>query len=220
MTASVHAGDPYLTSILAPEQAALLVVDVQNDFCHAEGRMARLGMDLSTIQAAVTRLRDLLPVARRAGVQIIFVVMQHDAATNSPVWINRYPTARQDACVSGTWGAALYELTPAEGEPVVVKHRYSPFVGTNIQYLLRARATKTLLVTGVATNICVEAVLRDGFNHDYNVVLVEDCARSYSERGHQSTVENTRGFLGRVVQSHVLKEHWARLPVSSDRRLR
>jgi nicotinamidase-related amidase len=93
----------------------------------------------------------------------------------------------------------------------VTKHRYSPFVGTNIEYLLRARERKSLLVVGVATNICVEAVLRDGFDHDYDVVLAEDCAGAYSERAHQSAVENTKSFLGRVVQSEMLIEHWRSL---------
>ena len=96
----------------------------------------------------------------------------------------------------------------AKGEPVVKKHRYSPFVGTNIDYLLRARERKSLLVTGVATNICVESVLRDGFMRDYHVVLVEDCAGAYSERAHQSTVENVKAFLGRVVDSGTLLRHW------------
>jgi ureidoacrylate peracid hydrolase len=205
--------DLHLKRILSPQQAALLVVDVQNDFCHQDGLFGKSGMDMSGVQRATGQIAALLPVARQSGVPIIFIVMEHDAGTNSSAWINRHPTPRADACVTGTWGAALYTLVPDRGEPVVIKHRYSPFVGTNIEYLLRARERKSLVVTGVATNICVEAVLRDGFARDYDVVLVDDCAGAYSERAHQSTVENTRAFLGRVVPSAVLKEHW-RSPAS------
>jgi nicotinamidase-related amidase len=200
--------DPHLPRILSPRSAALLVIDVQNDFCHEDGLFGRLGMCMRDVQNAARSIELLLPAARRAGVPVIFVAMEHDASTNSIAWTSRYPVPREDACVSGTWGAELYVVRPERGEPIVVKHRYSPFVGSNIEYLLRAFERNSLLVTGVATNICVEAVLRDGFNRDYDVVLVEDCAGAYSERAHQSTVENTRAFLGRVVTSETLRQQW------------
>jgi ureidoacrylate peracid hydrolase len=201
-------GDPHLNRILSADWAALLVVDVQNDFCHQDGFFGKLGLDMAAVQNAAKRISELLPTARQAGVPVIFVTMEHDVLTNSPAWINRYPSPRADACVAGTWGAQLYEVRPAEGEPVVVKHRYSPFVGSNIDFLLRASERKSLLVAGVATNICVESVLRDGFMRDYHVVLIEDCAGAYSVRAHQSTVENTKAFLGRVVRSETLRKHW------------
>lgn len=214
MKQSAALSDPHLARILSPQHAALLVVDVQNDFCHPDGLFGKLGMDLSGVQTAVKHLETLLPVARMRRVPVIFVVMEHDLTTNSTAWVYRYASPRADACVTGTWGADLYELRPEEGEPIVVKNRYSPFVGTNIEYLLRATERRSLIVTGVATNICVEAVLRDGFIRDYDVVLVEDCAGAYSERAHQSTIENTRSFLGRVLGSEMLKAHWRSLPES------
>jgi ureidoacrylate peracid hydrolase len=200
--------DPYLRDIVSPQWAALIVVDVQNDFCHEDGFFGKIGADLRGVQSAARRIDELLPRARRAGVPVIFVTMEHDPLTNSPAWRQRYPTARADACVAGSWGAELYRVRPAPGEPVVVKHRYSPFVGANIEYLLRANERRSLLVAGVATNICVESVLRDGFMRDYHVALVEDCAGAYSEQAHRSTVENTRAFLGRVVDSETLHTLW------------
>ncbi|HYD57623.1 MAG TPA: isochorismatase family cysteine hydrolase [Burkholderiales bacterium] len=200
--------DPHLARILSPRSAALLVVDVQNDFCHPDGFFGKLGFDLGAVHAAVARIEALLPEARRAGVPVIFVAMEHDPRTNSPAWVARYPAPRADACVAGTWGAQLYRVTPEAGEPLVIKHRYSPFVGSNIEYLLRATERRSLLVAGVASNICVEAVLRDAFNRDYDVALVEDCAAAYTPGEHQSTVSNTRAFLGRVLRSEVLVEHW------------
>jgi hypothetical protein len=151
--------DPYLQDIVSPESAALLVVDVQNDFCHQDGLFGQFGAEMRAVQAAAKRICEVLPHARNAGVPVIFVTMQHDPLTNSPAWNRRYASSRKDACIAGTWGAAFYEVQPLPGEPVVVKHRYSPFVGSNIQYLLRARRRNSLLVTGVATNICVESVL-------------------------------------------------------------
>lgn len=202
------AEDPMLSRILSPDSAALLVVDVQNDFCHPEGLFGRLGVDLTAIRAAAKRIAGLLPVARRAGVPVIFVMMTHDKSTNSEAWTHRSATHREDACLAGTWGAELFELRPGPGEPIVVKHRYSPFVGTNIEHLLRATGRRSLLVTGVATNVCVEAVLRDGFARDYHVVLIADCAAAYTAEAHRTTVENVRSFLGRVVDSGHVRAHW------------
>jgi ureidoacrylate peracid hydrolase len=201
--------DPLLSQIVSPEWAALLVVDVQNDFCHEGGLIGRLGFDMSAAQKAARRIAALLPDARKAGVPIIFVTMSHDPLTNSPAWVHRYPVPRADACVAGTWGAEFYEVRPVGAESVVPKHRYSPFVGSNIEYLLRATQRRSLLVAGVATNICVESTLRDGFMRDYNVALVEDCAGAYTEKAHMATVENVRSFLGRVVDSETLRQHWA-----------
>jgi ureidoacrylate peracid hydrolase len=203
-------GDALLAQILSPEWAALLVVDIQNDFCHQDGLVGRLGADMSAVQQAARRIAALLPDARKAGVPVIFVTMNHDPLTNSLAWAHRFPIPRADACVAGTWGAQLYEVEAADGEPVVVKHRYSPFVGSNIEYLLRATERRSLLVTGVATNMCVESTLRDGFMRDYHVVLVEDCAAAYAEKAHLSTVDNVRSFLGRVVDSETLRAHWRR----------
>jgi ureidoacrylate peracid hydrolase len=142
---SVGSSDPHLIKIISPQHAALLVVDVQNDFCHEGGLFGKLGMDLSCVQAAAKRIDALLPLARQSGVPVIFIVMEHDAATNSSAWLNRYPTPRADACVSGTWGAGFYAVSPADGERVVTKNRYSPFVGTNIEYLLRAQERTSLM---------------------------------------------------------------------------
>jgi ureidoacrylate peracid hydrolase len=200
--------DPHLSQIVSPQSAALLVVDVQNDFCHREGMFGRLGVDLTAVHEATRQITKLLPDARRAGVPVIFVTMTHDPSTNSEAWTQRSPMPRRDACVAGTWGAELFEVRPEPGEPVIVKHRYSPFVGTNIEYLLRARARRSLLVAGVTTNICVESVLRDGFMRDYHVVLIEDCAAAYTAKDHATTVENVRNFLGRVVGADSLRAHW------------
>jgi ureidoacrylate peracid hydrolase len=200
--------DEMLPRILSPDSAALLVVDVQNDFCHPDGLFGRLGVDLTAIHIAAKRIANLLTAARKARVPIIFVMMTHDESTNSEAWTQRSPTPREDACLAGTWGAELFEVRPAPGEPIVVKHRYSPFVGTNIEYLLRAKGRRSLLVTGVTTNVCVEAVLRDGFMRDYHIVLIEDCAAAYTAEAHRTTVDNVRNFLGRVVDSDCVRAYW------------
>jgi len=200
--------DSPLQQILSPEWAALLVVDVQNDFCHADGLFGRMGLDLSAAHAAVERLKEVVQGARKTGVPVIFVRLDHNSATNSQAWMHRSDTPREDACVSGTWGAEFFGVFPQEDEPVVVKRRYSPFAGTDLEYILRATQRKSLLVTGVATNICVEQTLRDGFMRDYHVALIEDCSAAYSPEAHASTIANVRSFLGRVTTSKAVLQRW------------
>jgi ureidoacrylate peracid hydrolase len=200
--------DRLLDRILSADWAALLVVDVQNDFCHPDGHFGRRGFDLSAVHQAVDRLERLLPRAREVGVPVIFIQLIHDAATNSDAWIGRSEHRQADACVIGTWGAELYRLKPTSSDAIVTKRRYSPFVGTDLEYVLRAAGRKSLLVAGVATNICVEQTLRDGFMRDYHVALVEDCAGAYNSKSHSSTVENVKSFLGRVVGSQMVLNCW------------
>lgn len=200
--------DSPLQKMLSPDWAVLLVVDVQNDFCHPEGLFGRMGFDLSSVHAAVERLKRVIEGARSVGVPVVFVQLVHNAATNSRAWANRSDDMREDACKGGTWGADLYEVGPVDDEPVVVKRRYSPFVGTDLDYILRAAERKSLLVTGVSSNICVEQTLRDGFMRDYHVVLIEDCAAAYSAQSHASTIANVQSFLGRVVTSQSVLENW------------
>jgi ureidoacrylate peracid hydrolase len=200
--------DRLLDQILSADWAALLVVDVQNDFCHPDGLFGRRGSDLSAIHSALDRLERLLPHARQVGVPVIFIKLVHDAMTNSDAWIGRSEQRRADACIYGTWGAELYRLQPIAGDAVVIKRRYSPFVGTDLEYVLRAGGRRSLLVTGVATNICVEQTLRDGFMRDYHVALVEDCAAAYSNEAHVSTINNVKAFLGRVVNAEGLQSAW------------
>jgi ureidoacrylate peracid hydrolase len=202
--------DRLLDQILSADWAALLVVDVQNDFCHPDGLFGRRSSDLSAVHSAVDRLQWLLPRAREAGVPVIFIKLVHDAMTNSDAWVGRTDQRRADACMDGTWGAELYRLQPMVGDAVVIKRRYSPFVGTDLEYVLRAAGRRSLIVTGVATNICVEQTLRDGFMHDYHVVLVEDCAGAYTDEAQASTINNVKNFLGRVVDAGALQSCWQR----------
>jgi ureidoacrylate peracid hydrolase len=202
--------DPMLSSILSPEWAAVQVVDVQNDFCHESGAYGALGLDMGAVQTAVRALASFLERARAASVPVIFTQMPHGTATNSTAWLNRSPLTPPEACVAGTWGAEFYRLQPKDGDTVIGKHRYSPFVGTDLEMVLKAPERRSILATGVATNICVESAIRDAFMRDYNVVLVEDCAAAFDAGEHAATVQNVRKYFGRVLASKTIAAHWRR----------
>ncbi len=199
---------------LAPERCVLVVVDVQNDFCHDRGTLGRAGKDLGPIQGAVERILTFADVARRAQVPVIWVRTEHDRWTNSPTWLAREVRSAGEICQTGTWGAELYRVSPAPGECVVVKHRYSAFVGSRLPVVLRALGRSTLLLAGITTNVCVESTARDAFMHDYDVVLVEDCAGALSKAEHEAAVHNIRTYFGRVLDAAGIERHWASTPGS------
>jgi ureidoacrylate peracid hydrolase len=201
----------------APETTALLVVDVQNDFCDPGGVAGVKGSDTSHAVEMVPRLERLLESARAAGVLVVFVRTTHDETTDSPVWLSRRTVeatpvrtpSSTSTCRTGTWGAEFYRVAPAAGEPVVTKHRYSAFTGTNLDVVLRTAGITSLLLTGVATEACVESTLREGFFHEYHVSLVEDCCASYHAEGHAATVAAVGRYFGAVTTSDELASAWA-----------
>jgi nicotinamidase-related amidase len=207
----------YPTSRFAPGTAAVVVVDVQNDFCDPAGACAQRGSDVAGAVAMVPRLERFLDAARAAGVLVVFVQTTHDATTNSPAWLARrgdpVPGAPTPVatCATGTWGAEFYRVAPQPGEPVVVKHRYSAFAGTNLDVVLRSAGVDSLLLTGVSTNVCVESTLRDGLFAEYRVTLVEDCAASFEAEAHAATVANVEQYFGVVATSEEIGATWSAL---------
>ena len=199
----------------APGTTALVVVDVQNDFCDPAGVLAAAGTDTSAAVAMVPTLERLLAAARAAGVLVVFVRTTHDETTDTPVWLSRRVVDGEPAasgsstCRPGSWGAESYRVAPGPGEPVVVKHRYSGFTGTDLDAVLRGAGTTALLLTGVSTDVCVESTLRDGLFHEYHVTLVEDCCAAYDPAAHAASVATVGRHFGAVTTSGELTRVWA-----------
>ena len=199
-----------LADKLRADHTALVVVDVQNDFCADDGFYGRLGLELTEIQAMVPRLQELLEAARQARAMRVFVQAVYDEAFLSGPWIERRERLgiNVPCCIAGSWGAEFYQVAPAEGEYIVPKHRYSAFINTDLDLILRSRGIRTLLVTGVASNVCVESTARDGYMLDYYVVMVEDCVASTKKELHEATLENVRLYFGEVVPARAVTAAW------------
>ena len=133
-----------LTEKVDPQETALVVVDVQNDFCHEDGAIAKNGSDIKPMQAIIPALNELIDQARSAGTPVVFVRTTHSQETDSPVWTKRHTESRSYICTDGNWGAEWFHVSPISGEPVVVKHRYSSFVRTRLDELLRSMGVKSL----------------------------------------------------------------------------
>jgi ureidoacrylate peracid hydrolase len=196
-----------------PKLACILVVDVQNDFCSSEGSCAKRGEDVGAAQAMVPRLARFLAEARAVSLPIVFIKTEHSEWTDTPAWLYRRSQQKElKTCRQGTWGAEFYEgISPLPNERVVIKHRYSAFINTDLNTVLKARGVESVLVTGVATNVCVETTARDAYMYDYYVTLVEDCSAAYSREMHKNTVKNISEHFGFAVSSNELIALWSEL---------
>lgn len=191
------------------EDAAVVVIDAQNDFCHPDGLLARQGRDVARLEPAMQRLAAFLEDARAVDVPVIFVQNLHDESSDRPEWLARHPERdRAQSCQVGTWGAEFCGVGPIAGDHVVPKHRYSAFIGTRLTELLDELGRRSLLFTGFTTSVCVESSLRDAVCFDYLATLVEDCCGAYSARAHERAVESVQLGFGVVATSDRIVSAW------------
>jgi ureidoacrylate peracid hydrolase len=195
-----------LTDRLTAHKSALIVIDVQNDFCHPEGAFGKWGVDFSFVQAVMPRLSKFLDTVREAGLPVIFVRTHHSAWTNSPSWLGRLSdfAQRVPICKPNTWGAELYRIEPQAEEFIVTKHRYSGFVGTDLDLVLRSRGIRTIMVAGFTSNVCVETTARDACNRDYYVIFVDDCCGAPLAAEHEAAKRNMEIYFGLVADASTI----------------
>jgi ureidoacrylate peracid hydrolase len=208
---------------LTPESCAVIVIDVQNDFCSPGGYMDKEGQDLSAVRSMLPRLRDFIVSARAARVLVIWVQSAYGAEGKwylSPVWLDRAARSMRGGhiayrvCEPGTWGAALATEVggPEPGvDATVTKHRYSAFFQTELELILRAKGIATVVLAGVSTNTCVETSARDAFMRDFYVILADDLCATYSQAEHDATLWNIRKYFGQVLSSEEVLKVWSAL---------
>ena len=111
--------------------------------------------------------------------------------------------------MAGSEGAEFIdELKPLKNELIIRKHRYSAFKGTDLDMVLRSRGIKTVITTGVSTNVCVESTLRDAFETGYYVCLPSDATASWNMALHESTIETIRHRFGIVTKTEDIEDIW------------
>jgi ureidoacrylate peracid hydrolase len=197
---------------LDPSRVALLVVDVQNDFC-GPTTVTGIERDNTAMKQMAANLDELIPVARAVGVPVIYVRTVQDRLTDSPVWRTRRAVAypyEDELCKPGTDGVEFFCTPPLDDEAVVTKRRYDSFIGTDLDHLLRAARREALVATGCLTDICVEAAVRHAVSLDYFVTVASDCCASFTAEAHDQALARMARAFGRVVDSGVVASHWQR----------
>jgi ureidoacrylate peracid hydrolase len=198
---------------MVPQNSAILVIDMQNDFCHKQGEFGKSGQSLSAIHDMAERLGNFVDSAREHGVVIIHVRSYLDEKFLTPPAIARNKQLGRDKgiCLEGTWGAEFCGILPTKADEVVTKHTYSAFIGTDLRETLLEKEIHSLFVTGVLTNVCCESTLRHGFMLGFYTFLVEDCCASVEEAAHLAAVQNVQKYFGWVVKSNDILSYWKRL---------
>lgn len=211
-----------------PKNAALLVIDMQNDYCSSSGAFASVGLDPSMIHDMTPRLLRLVSAARTTSVPVIFTRSLYNSKENwylSEVWLEHKARRQNGIYVStpalreGSWGADFVnELKPKEDELVVTKHRYNAFYGTDLEIALKAKGIKSLIISGVSTNVCVESTARDAFFRDFYVVFTSDCTATNNGgiEAHEATLKNIDRSFGIVVASDQIIDCWKKFGVISE----
>ncbi|MCV2361243.1 cysteine hydrolase [Paucibacter sp. TC2R-5] len=205
-------------------KAALLVIDMQNDFGAEGGMFERAGIDISAIQKAVPPTAQVLVAARACGIPIVYLKMgfKTDLSDVGPLdspnhmrhqlmglgAMAKAPNGDESrVLIRDTWNTGILPaLAPQAGDIVLYKHRFSGFFETELHGLLQQRGIKQLIVTGCTTSICVESTIRDAMFRDYSCVLLEDCTaeplgKNLPRSNHEASLLTIQVLLGWVSTS-------------------
>jgi ureidoacrylate peracid hydrolase len=189
---------------------ALIVVDMQNAYCHEQGSLAGQGFDVSACRDVIGNVRKVIELCRKHAIPIIFLYLafEKDYRDGGAMAHEIWPFFKEKkGLLDGTWDAEIVdELKPLPEEVVIRKTRYSGFSGTNLDYRLRYMGIDTLIVCGVTTNICVESTVRDAFHLGYKVVLISDGTAEIDEERYRASLKTMEYAFGKVITTEQLAE--------------
>lgn len=202
---------------LDPGHTALVIVDVQNDFCHPDGIKNKCGLDDMSDLTAMEQMREplyrLLQAARAANAFRVHIKAIYDPIYLSPSFAEKMVETGiyGKICQSGTWGSEFWEpisLQPGPREIEVIKHRNSAFVGTKLLQLLRSNSIQTVVVTGVVTSGCVDSTARDAFFNDFYVFIPKDGTADYTEEKWSNHLAKLGRLYSHVVDTKFVIDIW------------
>jgi ureidoacrylate peracid hydrolase len=195
---------------------ALLVIDLQNDFCHPDGVAGRRGDSTENVRATMPRVHWTIDQAREIGVPVVFIRTENSKWSDSPAWHRRPSVAKAEragigrvsAVWTGTWGAEFYEVGPEDGELVLTKYRYSAFPYTPLEPMLRNRRIETVYLAGTQTNCCIMATGNDALAHGFSAVMIRDATATKSQEVQESAEREFRSQVGYVLDAAEVVSRW------------
>jgi nicotinamidase-related amidase len=205
---------------------AIIIIDMQNDFCHPDGWLAHVGVDVAPARKPIWPLQRLLPVLRERDVPVIWLNWGNrpDRLNLSPALLHVYnpsgagvglgdalPGSGAKVLERGSWSATIVkELAPDPSDIHVAKYRMSGFQDTELDSILRNLTVTTLLFAGVNADQCVLCTLQDANFRGYDCLLLEDCVATTSpDYCMSATIYNVRQCFGFVVRSEAITSQLA-----------
>jgi nicotinamidase-related amidase len=188
---------------------ALVVVDLQNDFCAGPVALARYRKDPARLDAVTTNAARAVELARERGVEVVFVRFVGDVEHQGPSWRRRNERAgRTPTCREGTWGAQFHKVTPAPGELVVTKQAcFDAFLTAGFEQHLRRQDIGHLVFAGVYADVCVDSTARTAFQKGWHITLLVDCTTSLVQRD-EDTVRFMADLYGARTTTHDRVDTW------------
>ena len=201
-----------LPARMAPGHTALLVVDMQNDFCGAGGYIDKvIGKDPAACSAVAVQVNRLVDAARARGVPVLWLRANY-ANAGLPESMRAKLAERKihdGCCAPGTGGYEWHGVQPAPDEPVLDKTCYDGFVATPLESELHKKGIRSIVFAGVQTNVCVEATLRHAHALGFYCVVPQDCVASHTPPAHEATLNNVRFLFGDVTTLDDVVKAWA-----------
>ncbi len=196
-----------IKELVNPECAALVVVDVQNDFVMKNNELQCPKM--------VNKIKNLIENARKADVMVIYLqdTLLPKRLSDSAPYFEKYmkyidtddPEKVKDEAVFDTWGwKILDEIKPLFGEAQIVKYRSDGFIGTGLDLLLRSNHVESVIFTGVVTGGCVASTVRSAGNH-YFIVVAEDCCWDSNSERHDETIQQFKKRYNVFTAEHIIQ---------------
>ena len=196
-----------LKAKLNPESTALIIIDMQKDFCCEGGVFHLRGFDIESAQKLAKRLNSFLKEARKVLKHIVHLQMIKKPEFTSPTVKDLYSRIKMERSHDPAL-AEPYEVIPQTGDIVIPKYKYSGFVSTYLDPFLRSKKINTLIIAGLATNVCVESTARDGFMREYFIVIPSDLTEGTSTEAKKWSLSNLDMFFAEVVMSYEILACW------------
>jgi ureidoacrylate peracid hydrolase len=179
---------------IEPSTTAVLLIEYQNDFTTDGGALHGAVSEVMESTDMLTKTKDVVDAARQAGVTVMhapitFAEGYHEISDH-PYGILK-GVVDGKAFVKGSWGAAIIdELAPEDGDIVIEgKRGLDTFASTNLDFILRSKGIKTLVLGGFLTNCCVESTMRTGYENGYQVITLSDCVAATSPEEHENALK-------------------------------
>ena len=212
-----------------PEWTCLLIIDMQNAFCHEKGNVAKR-LNTEPCRQIIPYVANLKKFCKSKAIPVIYTKQEHWREDGDAVRRLHRMTPKPGShlynrailnhpATKGTWDSDFVEdLVPEPDDHVITKNKFSAFYQTNLEYILKVLGRSVILVTGVNTNTCVESTIRDAYHRDYDAILVSDCvaAPAQVKNLHDATLQNVDRYFGFVASSHEIKSSLAAMERSAD----